>query len=402
MKRTDLLKSLIRKNDTKMALLVMDGLGGLPGPEGMTELEAAAKPNLDKLARRSELGLLDIVDVGITPGSGPGHLSLFGYDPLECTIGRGILEAIGVGAHVGPGDVSARGNFCRKDSSDIIVDRRAGRIATEKSALLVQKLAEKIKEIDGVAVKLYAGKEHRFVAVFSGKGLSEQVADADPQQEGIPIRWAVAKTPEGEKTAKVVNEFIRRTTEILKGEQEANCCLLRGFSAPPEIPLLPDLYGIRPLAVATYPMYKGLARLVGMDVAKAGETLEELFDTVEREWKNYDFFYIHVKYTDSRGEDGDFPAKRKVVETVDGLLPRLLALSPDVLAVTGDHSTPSTMSAHSWHPSPFLLSSPFVRYGDPKTFSERECCIGAAGRMEGSKLLGLMLAHAQRLDKYGA
>ncbi|NLB84403.1 MAG: 2,3-bisphosphoglycerate-independent phosphoglycerate mutase, partial [Synergistaceae bacterium] len=345
---------------------------------------------------------LDIVDVGITPGSGPGHLSLFGYDPLECTIGRGILEAIGVGAEVGMGDISARGNFCRKNDSDIIVDRRAGRIATEKSARLVEKLAENIKEINGVSVKLYPGKEHRFVVVFSGKGISEQVADADPQQEDVPMRWAAAKGPEGEKMAEVVNEFIRRVSDILKDEKEANCCLLRGFSAPPDIPLLPDLYGIRPLAVATYPMYKGLARLVGMDVAKAGETLEELFDTVEREWKNYDFFYIHVKYTDSRGEDGDFSAKREVVETVDGLLPRLLTLSPDVIAVTGDHSTPSTMSAHSWHPSPFLLSSPFVRSGDAVTFSERECRVGAAGRMPGSKLLGLMLANAQRLDKYGA
>lgn len=402
MNRTDLLKSLIRKNDSKMVLLVMDGLGGLPGPEGMTELEAAVKPNFDSLAQRSELGLLDMVDVGITPGSGPGHLSLFGYDPLECSIGRGILEAIGVGAEVGRGDISARGNFCTKDSADMILDRRAGRIATEKSALLVQKLAENITEIDGVSVKLYPGKEHRFVLVLSGKGISEQVADADPQQEGVPMRWAEAKRPEGEKTANIVNTFIKRAAEVLKDEKEANCCLLRGFSAPPDIPLLPDLYGIRPLAVATYPMYKGLARLVGMDVAKAGETLEELFDTVEREWKNYDFFYIHVKYTDSRGEDGDFSAKREVVETVDSLLPRLLALSPDVLAVTGDHSTPSTMSAHSWHPSPFLISSPFVRSGDANTFSERECRIGAAGRMPGRKLLGLMLAHAQRLDKYGA
>lgn len=402
MNRRDLLKSLTRENHTKMALLVLDGLGGLPGAEGMTELEAAVKPNFDKLAHVSELGLLDIVDVGITPGSGPGHLSLFGYDPLECSIGRGILEAIGVGAEVGKGDISARGNFCTKNSSDIIVDRRAGRIATEKSVLLVQKLAENINEVDGVSVKLYPGKEHRFVVVFSGEGLSEQVADADPQQEGVPMRWAEAKSPEGERTANIVNTFIKKASEILKDEKEANSCLLRGFSAPPDIPLLPDLYGIRPLAVATYPMYKGLARLVGMDVAEAGETLEELFDTVEREWKNYDFFYIHVKYTDSRGEDGDFSGKREVVETVDGLLPRLLALSPDVLAVTGDHSTPSTMSAHSWHPSPFLLSSPFVRSGDAKTFSERECRVGAAGRMPGSKLLGLMLANAQRLDKYGA
>ena len=402
MKRMELLRRLARDNGKKMILLVMDGIGGLPGPDGKTELEAARTPNLDALAEKSELGLLDMVDPGITPGSGPGHLSLFGYDPLEFSIGRGILEAMGVGALVGPGDVCARGNFCTRSDDDIILDRRAGRIATEKSALVVEKLAAAIREIDGVKVTLYPGKEHRFVVVFSGSGLTEQVADADPQQEGAPMRWAASLGPDGDRMAAVANAFIRKVSEVLRGNAPANGCLLRGFSSAPDIPLMGDLYRMKPVAVATYPMYRGLAKLVGMEVVDAGETLDQLFDTVGRLWNDYDYFYVHVKYTDSRGEDGDFDGKRKVVETVDELLPKLLALSPGVLVVTGDHSTPSVMSAHSWHPVPFLLSGSFVRSGDSKAFSERECRLGSGGRMEARKLLGLMLANAGRLEKYGA
>ncbi len=402
MNRLGMLGSLAADNGKKMVLLVMDGLGGLPGPNGATELEAASTPNFDDLAKKSELGLLDIVDIGVTPGSGPGHLSLFGYDPSEHSIGRGILEAMGVGATVGSGDVCARGNLCTVEGDFVISDRRAGRIPTEKSALVVEKLAAAIREVDGIEVRLSPGKEHRFVAVFSGAGLSEDVADADPQQDGLPMRWARASSPKGEKMAEVANRFIRKVAETLKGELPASGCLLRGFSSAPDIPRMGDLYRMKPVAIATYPMYKGLATLVGMDVPQAGENLGELFDTVKRLWDRYDYFYVHVKYTDSRGEDGDFDAKRRVIEEVDGLLPRLLDLAPDVLAVTGDHSTPSVMSSHSWHPVPFLLSSPFVRYGDAVRFTERECRVGAAGRMPGWKLLGLMLAHARRLEKYGA
>lgn len=402
MKRMEVLSRLAHDNGKKMILLVMDGLGGLPGPDGKTELEAAFTPNMDGLAAKSELGLLDIVDVGITPGSGPGHLSLFGYDPLEFIIGRGILEAMGVGAHVGPGDVCARGNFCTRTSGDVITDRRAGRVATEKSSLVVEKLAAAIKEVEGAKVTLYPGKEHRFVAVFSGEGLGEAVADADPQQDGEPMRWAAPLSSAGERTAAVANAFIREVSRVLEGDHPVNGCLLRGFSSAPDIPLMKELYKIKPVAVATYPMYRGLAKLVGMDVADAGETLEQLFDTVKRLWDSHDYFYVHVKYTDSRGEDGDFDGKTKVVETVDGLLPRLLALNPDVLAITGDHSTPSVMSAHSWHPVPYLLYSSFVRSGDSKAFNERECRVGSGGRIKGRDLLGLMLAHGGRLEKYGA
>ncbi len=402
MKRMELLKRLSFDNGKKMILLVMDGLGGLPGPDGKTELEAASTPNFDQLAEKSELGLLEIVDVGITPGSGPGHLSLFGYDPLEFSIGRGILEAMGVGAHVGPGDVCARGNFCTRSGDGVITDRRAGRIATEKSALLVEKLSASIKEMDGVKVTLYPGKEHRFVAVFSGPGLVESVADADPQHDGVPMRYAAALDGSGEKMAAVANSFINRVSEVLKDESPANGCLLRGFSSAPDIPQMGDQYHIKPVAVATYPMYRGLAKLAGMSVVEAGETPEQLFDTVGKLWEDYDFFFIHIKYTDSRGEDGDFEGKRKVIEHIDAILPKLLALSPDVLVVAGDHSTPSVMASHSWHPVPFMIFSPFARRGGSRAFGENECRIGAAGRIPGRNLVGLMLAHGGRLEKYGA
>jgi len=400
--RLELLRSLAVENQTKMVLLVMDGLGGLPSESGMTELEKAITPNLDEMAAHGETGLLEIVDTGITPGSGPGHLALFGYNPLRYRIGRGILETLGVGAEVKKGEVCARGNFCTWREGDIIDDRRAGRIPTPDSAEIVKKLSESIKKVEDVDVRFYPGMEHRFAVVFSGEGLSEKVADADPQQEGRPMKWAGAFDPSGEKTARIANGLIRRVREVLGDQPKASGCLLRGFSGVPDIPAMTDLYSMKAAAVASYPMYRGLARLVGMDVLEAGKTVKELFDTVLAFWDAYDYFYVHVKYTDSRGEDGDFEAKRKVIEEVDDLLPALTAMRPEVLVVTGDHSTPSVMSGHSWHPSPVLLSGSHLRPDNSPAFGERVCAHGGMGRMKGYKLMGLMLAHAERLAKFGA
>lgn len=400
-KRMEMLKSLASGNDSKMILIVMDGLGGLPDGRGKTELETAHSPNIDALAGRSELGFLRMVDVGITPGSGPGHLSLFGYDPYEYLIGRGILEACGVGAKVSRGDVCARGNFCTCNG-EIVTDRRAGRIPTEQSAKVVAKLAAEIKEIDDVKITLYPGMEHRFVVVFSGETLDERVYDADPQKEGAPMLWASASAPQGQRMALVANKFITRVQEALKNEKLANSCLLRGFSSAPDIPHLGELYGIKAAAIASYPMYRGLASLVGMEVEDAGKTLEELFDSVSKFWDKHDYFYIHVKYTDSRGEDGKFDEKVKVIEQVDSLLPKITSLSPDVLVLAGDHSTPSVMKGHSWHDVPFMISSDKCRFGLHKTFGENECRFGTIGHISGYKLMGLMLAHAGRLNKYGA
>jgi len=400
-KRMEMLKNLSVENDSKMILLVMDGLGGLPDIRGKTELEAARTPNIDALAERSELGFLRMVDVGITPGSGPGHLSLFGYDPYEYIVGRGILEACGIGAKVSRGDVCSRGNFCTYKEG-IITDRRAGRLPTEKSAAVVKKLAANIKEIEDIKVTFYPGMEHRFVAIFSGRGLDEQVYDADPQKEGAPMLWAVAATPEGKRMADIANKFIKRVQEVLKDDIPANSCLLRGFSSAPDIPHLRELYGIKAAAIASYPMYRGLASLVGMEVEDAGSTLEELFDSVKNFWNKHDYFYIHVKYTDSRGEDGDFDEKVKIIEQVDSLIPKITSLNPDVLVVTGDHSTPAVMRAHSWHDVPFMITSNACRFGLHKTFGENECRFGTIGNISGYKLMGLMLAHAGRLIKYGA
>lgn len=401
--RAELLQSLATENEKKILLLVMDGLGGLPGEEGSTELEEAVTPLMNRLAAESEMGLLSMVDVGITPGSGPGHLALFGYDPLTWSIGRGILEALGVGAHVGAGDVCARGNFCTVDhEKNIIVDRRAGRIPTEKSEEIIKKLQQAIHSIDDVKVTFYPGKEHRFVVVFSGEGLSEAVHDADPQKDGHPMRWAVAQNEEAKKTERIINGFIRRVWEVLKSETPANGCLLRGFSSAPHLPSLSELYKIKPIALATYPMYRGLARLVGMDIGEPGETMEELFHSVGRYWSEYNFFYVHVKYTDSRGEDGNFGEKVKVIEEVDRLLPKILDLKPDVLAITGDHSTPSRLAGHSWHDVPVLLWSPYARRSGALFFGERSCVSGTLGRLPGEKLMGLLLAHSLKLEKYGA
>ncbi|MCL2147021.1 MAG: 2,3-bisphosphoglycerate-independent phosphoglycerate mutase [Synergistaceae bacterium] len=400
-KRMEMLKNLSVENDCKIVLLVMDGLGGLPDSRGKTELEAAHSPNLDSLAERSELGFLNMVDVGITPGSGPGHLSLFGYDPSEYIVGRGILEACGVGAKVSRGDICVRGNFCTCDG-DLITDRRAGRIPTEQSAKVVLKLAANIKEIEDVKTTFYPGMEHRFVVVFSGGGLDEHVHDADPQKEGVPMLWASAVTPQGQRMADIANKFIVRVQEVLKDDKPANSCLLRGFSSAPDIPQLGELYKIKAAALATYPMYRGLASLVGMEIEDAGKTLEDLFDSVKKCWDKHNYFYVHVKYTDSRGEDGKFDEKVKVIEQVDSLLPKITSLNPDVLVVTGDHSTPAVMKAHSWHDVPFMISSNKCRFGLHKTFGENECRFGTIGHISGYKLIGLMLAHAEKLNKFGA
>ncbi|QTX33465.1 2,3-bisphosphoglycerate-independent phosphoglycerate mutase [Aminithiophilus ramosus] len=400
--RMELLSRLAVENQTKMVLLVVDGLGGLPGPRGLTELESARTPHLDELAARGETGLLEMVDLGITVGSGPGHLALFGYDPLEFSVGRGILEALGVGAAVGPGDICARGNFCRWGEREIVVDRRAGRLPTERSRQILERLGREIPEIDGVRVTCYPSQEHRFVVVFSGAGLDERVTDADPQKEDRPMRWATARAPEAEFTARTANAFIRRVAEVLEGDPQVSSCLLRGFSGVPLLPDLKSLYRIRSAALADYPMYRGLARLVGMNILESGPRYGDLFHAVQAYWDDYDFFYVHVKAPHLAGEDGDFVGKVRALEALDEELNLLTDLQPTVFVVTGDHSTPSLLKGHSWHPVPLLFFSPYGRPDDAVSFGERVCARGGLGKIEASKLMGLMLAHALRLMKYGA
>jgi 2,3-bisphosphoglycerate-independent phosphoglycerate mutase len=399
----DLMRSLSQSAQTKIVLLVMDGLGGMPvEPGGPTELEAAARPNLNRLTGEGCLGQMNPVGYGITPGSGPGHLALFGYDPLKFDIGRGVLEAFGIGVHVGSDDVAARGNFCTVDASGRITDRRAGRIATEASKLLVDKLAT-IK-LPGVEIEVKPVKEHRFVIVMRGMGLTSCLTETDPQKTGVPPLPVKATDPKAQKTADLFNEWIARARKILADDHPANMLTLRGFSGDPRLPKFDDIYKLKSACVAVYPMYRGVAKLVGMQgIAFEGDAPEDEFHAVAKAWKDFDFFFVHIKGTDSRGEDGDFAAKVKVIEKVDAALPVLLACKPDVLLVTGDHSTPAKMKSHSFHPVPLLLWAPETARPDAETaFGERTCARGGLGTFPTSEMMPLALAHAGRLAKYGA
>ncbi len=396
----DILTSLVTKTDSKIVLLVMDGVGGLP-INGKTELEAANTPNLDRLVKENVCGLTDSIERGITAGSGPGHLGLFGYDPTEYEIGRGVLEALGVGLEMTPLDVAARGNFATRNET-AITDRRAGRIPTELNQKLCAKMAEAIPEIDGVKVIIHSGMEHRFVVLFRGEGLDGRIADADPQQVGLSPKLATALAPEAEHTVEIVNAFIRKAEEVLKDEHPANTILLRGFAKYPDIPSMEQRFGLTPAAIATYPMYRGLAKLVGMTLLDTGKTVADEIETLKEHWNSFDFFFVHVKKTDSYGEDGNFEKKVSIIEEVDKAIPDLLALKPDVLVVTADHSTPAMLKSHSWHPNPFLLVNKYIRPDEVTYFSERAFVHGGLGRFLAKDGIALMLAHALKLKKFGA
>lgn len=400
----ELLKKLSLKTDSKILLLVFDGLGGLPGPGGKSELETAKKPNLDRMAQAGALGQIDPVRPGVTPGSGPGHLALFGYDPLVFDIGRGILSALGVGFPIEPADIAARVNFCTIDGNGIVTDRRAGRIPTETCVKLCEKLSQ-IK-VSGVEIFVRPEKEHRAALVFRGPGLSGDLKDTDPQSTGkkpLPVSIEDGKdSAETRKTAAIVTEFLDKAAVILKDEHPANMMLTRGFAKFEPIPTFSEIYQLKAAAIATYPMYQGVSRLVGMDILPAGDTPETEVDCLEKHWKDYDFFYLHIKKTDSYGEDGNFDAKVKVIEQVDALIPRMLALKPAIVAVSGDHCTPSTMKAHSYHPVPLLLWGPEVRPDSNSTFGETACGLGGEGRFLSKDLMGLLMGHAGKLAKYGA
>lgn len=403
----ELIRNLVVPAETKIVFLVMDGLGGLPLQSGgLTELETAKTPNLDALAAHSECGCAMPIGPGITPGSGPGHLALFGYDPLRFIIGRGVLEALGIDFDLGPDDVAGRGNFCTIDDQGRVSDRRAGRIDTETCVRLTALLRDKIK-LPGVDFFVEPVKEHRFVLVLRAKGLAGDLSESDPQQVGTPPLTihplaSASDHAASQRTAELLNEFSAQARHILSGEPAANMVLLRGLDKRPSIPTMGDVYGLRSAAIAVYPMYRGLAKLVGMTALPGGVKLADEFDALEKYWKSYDFFYLHFKYTDSRGEDGDFAAKVAMVEEFDRFVPRVMALQPEVVVVTGDHSTPSLLKGHSWHPVPTLLHSRFCRCDGTTKFGERACARGALGVFPAVDLMPLALANAMRLAKFGA
>ena len=396
-----LLRSLAQPATTKIILCSLDGLGGLPRPgTGKSELETAALPILHALASRSACGLLRHVGPGITPGSGPGHLGLFGYDPLQHPVGRGVLEALGIDFHLKSGDVAARGNFCTVDGEGRITDRRAGRISTD----LCVKLCERLRTITvgGAEIVIEPVKEHRFVLVLRGDGLSGSVSETDPQALGVPPLPARALEPAAERTAAAVNQFIERARQLLRDSAPANMVLLRGFDRQPDIPLFPETFRLRAAAVAAYPMYRGLARLVGMEVLDTGPTFADEIATLKRHWDSFDFFFLHYKDTDKAGEDGDFDAKVAALERFDARLPDVLALRPDVLAVSGDHSTPSILAAHGWQPVPALVASAYCGADHVSRFTERDCASGALGLLPAQELMPILMANALRFAKYGA
>ncbi len=394
------IKDCYAATPSKIVMLVVDGLGGLPHPETRrSELETATIPNLDQLAGESACGLTVPVLPGVAPGSGPGHLALFGYDPLKYLIGRGALEAMGVEVDLREGDISARGNFCTVDPQERLVDRRAGRIPSEVSIPLCQEL-DKIN-VDGVDLRVYPVEGYRFVLHLRGNGLSDMVTETDPQRTGTPALDVKATAPEGHKTADIVNQFISRAKHVLKNEEQANMVLLRGFSGLPDMPAMGDAYALNPAAIAAYPMYRGLASIIGMNVIPTGRAFSDELDTLYENYKNHDFFYIHYKPADAAGEDGNFQAKVEALEALDSHIPRLRELAPDVLMVAGDHATPAIMAAHSWHPVPFLLHSSLTRGEGVESFSERSCGTGSLGRFPATQIMLLALAHAGKLTKFG-
>jgi len=400
----DVIKPLVVEGvKNKIVLLVMDGLGGLPiEPGGKTELEAAQTPNMDALAEKSLLGLHEGIRSGITPGSGPAHLALFGYDPIKYVVGRGVLSALGIDFDLQEQDIAARGNFCTVDEEGRVTDRRAGRIPTEVTERLCKLLRENVS-IPGVEVFLEPVKEYRFLLVMRGEGLRANIRETDPQVEGKKPLLAIALNPESEKAAQLVQEFVRQVEQILANESPANMFLLRGFAQLPNWPKFPEALNLKAIAIAMYPMYRGVAKLVGMDSPTAAQSYEEEIDMLEQYWDAYDFFFVHIKKTDSYGEDGNFNAKVHEIEKVDALLPRILALDPSVLIITGDHSTPSLMKRHSWHPVPVLLHSKLCRPGGIASFGERACRGGGLGvRFPAFELMSLAMAHAGRLEKFGA
>lgn len=407
MKLDDLYSELTLKTNAKLVLVVLDGLGDLANREQnyLTPLEAAWTPNLDALSKDSAQGRMIPVAPGITPGSGPGHLGLFGYDPLEFQVGRGVIEALGLGVELQPGDVCARANFATLNPKGIVTDRRAGRIPTETCEKLCAMLAAKVKKIGDTRVIIKAGKEHRFVVIFRGKGLEGPLTDADPNREGFAIPAVKPRDPKNvkqKKMAKLIVEFYRAALPIIAREKPANGFLMRGIAHQPAIPLFEERYRLKPAALAVYPMYKGLSQLVGMAQLSGVQTLKEQMERYLAEYDNYDFFFIHYKYTDKAGEDGNFAAKKKAIEDFDAALPILLKKKPDVLAITGDHSTPCVAKGHSWHPQPVLLHSPLSGADKLERFTETGANCGSLGVFEAKFLLRIMQANARAFDKFGA
>jgi 2,3-bisphosphoglycerate-independent phosphoglycerate mutase len=342
------------------------------------------------------------VATGVTPGSGPGHLSLFGYDPLVYQVGRGVLSALGVEFPLESRDVAARLNFCTIDEAGNIADRRAGRIPDSENRRILAKLKAKLSPPRGVEVFLVTEAEHRAVLVLRGDGLDDNIGDTDPQQTGVPPLLAARGPHADSRTADAVDELLHQAESILADEPKANMLLARGFAKHPDWPKFADRYKLRPAAAAGYPMYRGVARLIGIPIFAQPTAAAEVCQKAAEAMGDHTFVFAHFKYTDKTGEDGDLAGKIKRIEEMDAALPALLKASPDVLIITGDHTTPPSIKAHSWHPVPVLMKAPFLRGGDGRHFDEVTCRSGQIGTIPAKELLPLAMAHAGKLEKFGA
>ncbi len=410
MANLNLVESLVKErnawpeDDVSVVLLVLDGVGDVRHPDfGMqTPLEKAHTPNLDSLAQKSALGRILPVDYGITPGSGPAHLGLFGYDPREVDIGRGVLEALGLDMDLEFDDLAARCNFCTMEDG-VITDRRAGRPATEENVKLCSRLQVEISKIEDVEVIIQPGMGHRFAVIFRGPGLKEGVCDTDPHENGEPLHTPEPSRPEAEKAARIINKFQKLALDVLEGCEPMNAILVRGVAERPDIASMEDRFKLKAGAIATYPMYRGLSKLVGMNIIDTGTSVEDEFRSYKETRSDFDYHFIHVKGTDEAGEDGNFDHKVEVIEEVDSGIPMILEQNPDSLAITGDHSTPCPMKLHSWHPVPLLLHSNKCDIAGAERFTENECTTkGTLGIFHSMHMISLLLANASLLDKYGA
>lgn len=398
-----MLDELALETRTRIIYLILDGLGGLTVRErGGSELEVAKTPNLDDLARRSSCGLLDPVGPGISPGSGPGHLALFGYDPVGVQVGRGVLAALGIGFGVTERDVAARLNFCTLDESGRISDRRAGRISTEENRRLCEKLRRGVRPPPGMEIFFEVVSEHRALLVVRGEGLSGKLGDTDPQVTGVAPLPPRPAGPEAEPAAEIVASVLGGAHEVLRDEPRANGVLARGFDQIEAVPSLKDRFKLQAVAIAKYPMYRGLARLVGMEIAAPYEELSDGIEILRGRDEADTFIFFHIKDPDKAGEDGDFDAKVAALERIDGIVPEIAGTDPDVLVVTGDHSTPAALAKHSWHPVPVMLHGATARVGGTASFTEAECARGVLSRLPMMALMPMALGHAGKLKKYGA
>ena len=398
----NLISSLAKANDTRICLLVMDGLGDCGNGDRGTALQIARKPTMDALASRSACGLTVPVATGVTPGSGPGHLGLFGYDPLVYAVGRGVLSALGIEFDLQDRDVAARLNFCTVDAKGNITDRRAGRISDDENRRVIAKIKAGLKAPKGVEVFFDTEAEHRALLVLRGEGLDDNIGQTDPQATGTPPLRADRPPHDKSRTARIVADIVEQVGKTLADEKKANFILARGFAKYPDWPKFPDRFQLKPAAVAGYPMYRGVARLVGIPVVSQPTTAADVCAGAAAALQDHTFVFAHFKYTDKTGEDGDLEGKVRRIEEMDAALPALLAARPDVLIITGDHSTPPSLKAHSWHPVPVLMHAPHLRGGQPARFDEVSCRGGEIGTIPAHHLLPLAMAHAGKLEKYGA